>query len=102
MATQKDRLVQVLDRMTDVHEKFSQRLDVIDTAQAELIGSVESLRETMHEIRNQLTPILSTIDVDGKEIKTILKTLDGVKTTVDEMSRKYNGALLKAYVDGGQ
>jgi chromatin remodeling complex protein RSC6 len=91
---QKDRLVSVL-------EKFNERLTVIDTSQAELLGSVESLRETMHDLNNKITPILVSVDMDAKEIKQILRTVDALKISVDAMLKKFNHALVKAYVDGG-
>ena len=75
-------------RIVDALENLAERLRVIDEAQAEMLGSIELIREGVHACRNALTPVVAisnelalASEHDQKEITKIL-------TRIDEINRR--------------
>ena len=86
------------DRLVSVLEMFERRLTVIDDCQAEMLGGLENMRATLHDVNNSMTVIKNmmpdiekSLETDGLEIKAILRTLDSVVSKIETLSTKVVG-----------
>lgn len=64
------------EKLALVLEKMLERLDVIDAGQARVLGNTAAMRDSLHNINNELTTLKCNQALDSEEITKILKKLD--------------------------
>jgi hypothetical protein len=81
MASSKDRLAPLLVSIVE-------QLDVLNDGQAQALGHLEQIRESMHTLNNRVSVVATNSELDGKEIAKVLNTVDRIEK------------MLKVYITG--